>query len=50
MYQVIIHSTHHRGQVNSRIRELKGEPPLVDFIVWIWLGKPAAAWPAAIKK
>lgn len=43
--QVAAHSSHHRGQVNSRIRELKGEPPLVDFIAWIWLGKPGAVWP-----
>ena len=43
--QVAAHSSHHRGQVNSRIRELKGEPPLVDFIAWVWLGKPDAVWP-----
>jgi hypothetical protein len=28
-------------QVNTRIRELGGTPPLVDFIAWIWAGKPA---------
>ena len=43
--QVAMHTAHHRAQVSSRIRELGGEPLLVDFIVWIWLGKPAAAWP-----
>ena len=43
--QVAAHSSHHRGQVNSRIRELKGEPPLVDFIAWVWLGKPEDVWP-----
>lgn len=42
--QVVSHSTYHRGQVNTRIRELGGEPPLVDFIVWIWSGRPAANW------
>ncbi len=46
MLQVTSHSTHHRGQVNTRLRELGGEPPLIDFIVWAWLGKPAAEWPA----
>ena|SRR5438093_929549 len=42
--QVTSHSAHHRGQVNARLRELSGEPPYVDFIVWAWLGKPAADW------
>lgn len=42
--QVVSHSTYHRGQVNTRLRELGGDPPLVDFIVWIWSGRPAADW------
>jgi len=45
LLQVPMHSTYHRGQVNARIRELGGEPPLVDYIVWVWLGRPAAEWP-----
>jgi len=49
MIQVATHSSYHRGQVNSRIRELNGEPPLVDFIAWVWLGKPAAVWPTTGK-
>jgi uncharacterized damage-inducible protein DinB len=43
--QLTMHSAHHRGQINSCIRELKAEPPLVDFIAWVWLGKPEAVWP-----
>lgn len=46
LQQVTMHSTYHRGQVNIRLRELGAEPPLVDFIAWVWLGKPAAQWPA----
>ena len=46
MLQVASHSTHHRGQVNARLRDLGSEPPLTDFIVWLWLGKPAPVWPA----
>ena len=42
--QVPLHSTYHRGQINMRLREVGGEPPTVDFIVWAWLGKPAAIW------
>ena len=43
--QVISHSTSHRGQVNTRLRELGGEPPMVDYIAWIWMGRPAPNWP-----
>jgi uncharacterized damage-inducible protein DinB len=47
MVQVTMHSAYHRGQVNVRLREVGTEPPLVDFIAWVWLGKPAASWPSA---
>ena len=43
--QVAMHSAHHRGQANARVREAGGEPPLVDYIAWVWLGRPQAAWP-----
>ncbi|HEV7571831.1 MAG TPA: DinB family protein [Thermoanaerobaculia bacterium] len=43
LLQLPSHSTYHRGQVNTRIRELGGTPPLVDFIAWVWSGKPAAS-------
>ncbi len=42
--QVVLHSTHHRGQLAARIRELGGSPPITDFIAWIWWGQPAAEW------
>jgi uncharacterized damage-inducible protein DinB len=45
MIQVTAHSTYHRGQINSRIRALDVDPPMTDFIAWVWLGKPGAAWP-----
>lgn len=43
--QVALHSTHHRGQAATRLRELGGEPQLVDFVAWLWQGKPAPKWP-----
>jgi uncharacterized damage-inducible protein DinB len=46
LLQVAAHSTYHRGQVNLRLRELGTTPPLVDYIAWIWQGRPAAEWPA----
>ncbi len=44
LLQVASHSAYHRGQVNTKIRELGGEPPLVDYIAWLWLGRPPAQW------
>ncbi|HEV8487396.1 MAG TPA: DinB family protein [Blastocatellia bacterium] len=43
--QVVTHSTYHRGQVNARLRELGCDPPLTEYFVWVWRGKPAADWP-----
>ena len=43
--QVALHTAHHRGQVCTRLRALGVEPPTIDFIVWLWAGRPAAAWP-----
>ena len=44
--QVAMHSSHHRGQLATMIRQLGAEPPLVDFIGWVWMGKPEPAWEA----
>src|SRR5581483_2568789 len=41
MLQVTLHSAYHRGQVNMRLREIGGDPPLTDYIAWLWLGRPA---------
>lgn len=43
--QVALHSQYHRGQVNARLREIGGEPRLVDYIAWVWLGRPDPEWP-----
>jgi uncharacterized damage-inducible protein DinB len=48
LLQVAMHSAYHRGQVNARLREIGGEPPMVDFIAWVWLGKPKADWKGII--
>jgi uncharacterized damage-inducible protein DinB len=44
IFQVSSHSTYHRGQVNARLREVGGTPPLVDYIAWIWFGRPEPDW------
>jgi uncharacterized damage-inducible protein DinB len=48
MMQVISHTTHHRAQISVRLRLLLGgEPPVVDYIAWIWFGRPQPQWPVA---
>jgi uncharacterized damage-inducible protein DinB len=42
--QVAMHSSYHRGQVARRLRQLGAEPPLSDFIAWIWMNRPVAQW------
>jgi uncharacterized damage-inducible protein DinB len=45
LYQLPAHSAYHRGQANLRLREAGAEPPLVDFIAWVWFARPAPQWP-----
>lgn len=40
LIQVTMHSHYHRAQLATRVRELGGDPPLTDFIVWVWEGRP----------
>lgn len=42
--QAAMHSHYHRGQNAMRIRELGSEPPLTDYIAWIWKKKPEPNW------
>jgi uncharacterized damage-inducible protein DinB len=41
--QCAMHSHYHRGQNATRLRELGGDPPLTDLIVWYWKERPANA-------
>ena len=45
MLQAVMHSHYHRGQNATRLRELGGEPPLTDIIIWWWQARPAPRWP-----
>jgi uncharacterized damage-inducible protein DinB len=47
LVQVPEHSAYHRGQLVVRLRELGVDPPMTDFIAWIWRHKPDAAWPCS---
>ena len=48
LFQVANHTTHHRAQISARVRELGGEPPLVDYIAWVWRRRPAPVWEANV--
>ncbi len=39
--QMALHSHHHRAQNATRLRELGGEPPLTDLIIWYWKDRPS---------
>ena len=43
--QALTHSGHHRAQANSRLRALGAEPPVIDYIAWLWHERPKPAWP-----
>jgi uncharacterized damage-inducible protein DinB len=45
--QVAMHTTHHRPQIARHFRALGGNPPIVDYIAWLWLGRPVVVWPSA---
>jgi uncharacterized damage-inducible protein DinB len=47
LMQAAAHAHYHRGQVNTRLRQLGGTPARVDFVAWTWLAKPEVEWPAA---
>ena len=42
--QTVMHSQYHRGQNATRLREVGGVPPLIDFIAWYWKGRAEPQW------
>ena len=46
--QALTHSIHHRAQANTRLRALGAEPPVIDYIAWLWLERQAPAWPEVV--
>src|SRR6516165_11203380 len=44
LVQVAMHTHHHRGQLMTRLKDLGGEPKNMDWIIWLWKGKPEARW------
>ena len=50
LIQVAMHSQYHRGQNATKLREAGGTPPTLDFVLWIWKGRPKAEWLDVSKK
>jgi uncharacterized damage-inducible protein DinB len=44
LVQVAMHTQHHRGQLMTRLKDFGGEPRNVDWIIWLWKGKPQGRW------
>ena len=44
LVQAAMHTQHHRGQLMTRLKDFGGEPHNVDWIIWLWRGKPQARW------
>jgi uncharacterized damage-inducible protein DinB len=42
--QVVMHTQHHRAQNLQRLAQLSGKSPVVDWIAWVFRGKPVAVW------
>ncbi|MBI3192901.1 MAG: hypothetical protein HYZ34_00375 [Ignavibacteriae bacterium] len=44
LLQAVMHSQYHRGQNASRLKDLGGKPPLLDYIAWLQQERPQAPW------
>jgi len=44
LFQVCMHSHGHRAQCATRLRQLGGMPPPMDFVMWL-KDRPAPDWP-----
>lgn len=45
LMQICLHSQGHRSQCASTLRALGGEPPVLDYVLWIKDDRPAPVWP-----
>lgn len=44
LVQMAMHTQHHRGQNLSRLKAIGGKSVNVDFIIWLWKGRPVPRW------
>lgn len=44
LLQAVMHTQHHRGQCMTRLKEIGGKNSNVDYIIWLWKGRPESRW------
>ena len=44
LLQAVLHTQHHRGQCMTRLKDKNGKNSNVDYIIWLWKGRPEARW------
>ena len=44
LLQVVLHGQHHRAQTLTRLKQLGGKAANVDYIIWLWKGRPEPRW------
>ena len=44
LMQAVLHTQHHRGQCMTRLKDKGGKNSNVDYIIWIWKGRPLARY------
>ncbi len=44
LLQAVMHTQHHRGQCMTRLKDKGGKNSNVDYIIWLWKGRPGARW------
>jgi uncharacterized damage-inducible protein DinB len=42
--QIIMHTQHHRAQNMTKLQTHGGKPGVIDWIMWVFKGKPEAKW------
>lgn len=42
--QVVMHTQHHRAQMMTRLAQLGHKAINVDYIIWLWKGRPEPRW------
>lgn len=44
LLQVCLHNQHHRGQCMARLKAMGTKASNVDYIIWLWKGRPEPRW------
>jgi uncharacterized damage-inducible protein DinB len=44
LIQIVMHTQHHRAQNMTKLQTHGGKPGVIDWIMWVFKGKPEAKW------